>query len=926
MKIIGGMIDVFKPFSKLQLPDLSRHNVVLFHGPNGCGKSSLFTFIQYVLFGWETGSVARRKNPAFRDKAQGQLILSDSSGVVSTKFRDVKSAKPERDYSNQLSEELYRSRFVINLNVLTQGEADISKMMEDMSRGVLDWAKYRSFTEELKKRKDEIYKKQARTGAQLNAALILRDEKEREITRLESQRGGERYNQLYEEVCKLADLHTQVKSEKNRINNELREIAELRGIAANIRKYTICKAALNGTPLDDSDKTEAWLVAFEEMENLGRREPALEEAVAAAQNQLKLLVELPEPTPDETAFLENAERLREIHRTAEDALRNNKLVQDLQKEHSRQLLEYQEGITRLGHSSFVKVIIQLPPPVMDWNLEQKLKDYSMRFDDAEKSKDLAYGDFRNEQRNAEDADRDINRRMREWSSSKSYIKIVSVLVCVLVLALFGFGVWQQTFRTELTVAGTVAMVLLGIPLALLNREWLRRRSEIQEDQQRAGDRLSESERMLGVAQGRRADLHEEFRQWVSQELSFEGIELGPAAVLELLKHMEQLRQNRRKMEETLSSCEVAQAGWEAWVGKIDLLTDDLKKYFAEDPVEWPGKISELVEIRLRSAEIVADRYRKYCDDRKALERSLEHREQALNDMRKNRRDFLDRMKSLTCERAREWKETYEFCRKIESEYGQTLGDSIERVLGVLKDDDGMELEKEQKGKLQALDSEYDELTARLTLLRKEMKDLESSDEIANCIIARNSADALAQSAYDEYLTLCIAEQLLQTACENSHPSEAWLAKAGELAKIVTDGEWVKFEERGGRVELFDSKGRMLANWAHLSRGTAEQIYLAMRFAFACCYAETSEPMPIILDDVMVNFDDAGRTTAALRAVREIASDRQQIMMFTCHEHFVQTAHSVLGESALYVAMDQCKRTVEDKKVPPSNVDRGTFHE
>ena len=41
----------------------------------------------------------------------------------------------------------------------------------------------------------------------------------------------------------------------------------------------------------------------------------------------------------------------------------------------------------------------------------------------------------------------------------------------------------------------------------------------------------------------------------------------------------------------------------------------------------------------------------------------------------------------------------------------------------------------------------------------------------------------------------------------------------------------------------------------MSRGTREQLYLAMRFGLIEEYEARSEPLPIIMDDVFVNFDD-----------------------------------------------------------------------
>ena len=49
----------------------------------------------------------------------------------------------------------------------------------------------------------------------------------------------------------------------------------------------------------------------------------------------------------------------------------------------------------------------------------------------------------------------------------------------------------------------------------------------------------------------------------------------------------------------------------------------------------------------------------------------------------------------------------------------------------------------------------------------------------------------------------------------------------------------------------------------MSDGTADQLYLALRLASLETYLDDHEPIPLVVDDILVNFDDA-RALAALR--------------------------------------------------------------
>ena len=66
----------------------------------------------------------------------------------------------------------------------------------------------------------------------------------------------------------------------------------------------------------------------------------------------------------------------------------------------------------------------------------------------------------------------------------------------------------------------------------------------------------------------------------------------------------------------------------------------------------------------------------------------------------------------------------------------------------------------------------------------------------------------------------------------------------------------------------------------LSRGTMDQLYLAVRLAVCELALPEEDTAPLVLDDALANFDDK-RMALALDVLRELASERQ-ILLFTCH--------------------------------------------
>ena len=76
----------------------------------------------------------------------------------------------------------------------------------------------------------------------------------------------------------------------------------------------------------------------------------------------------------------------------------------------------------------------------------------------------------------------------------------------------------------------------------------------------------------------------------------------------------------------------------------------------------------------------------------------------------------------------------------------------------------------------------------------------------------------------------------------------------------------------------------------LSRGTAEQADLSLRFGFVREFVGRSEPLPLVFDDILVNFDP-DRAHAAAEAVRDL-SNNLQVLFFTCHPETVKLLREI----------------------------------
>ena len=120
---------------------------------------------------------------------------------------------------------------------------------------------------------------------------------------------------------------------------------------------------------------------------------------------------------------------------------------------------------------------------------------------------------------------------------------------------------------------------------------------------------------------------------------------------------------------------------------------------------------------------------------------------------------------------------------------------------------------------------------------------------------------------------------------------ATLALASKYLARLTRGRYVNVWTPLGRRELRidDDRGNTLSV-EQLSGGTREQLFLAVRMATVSELAQQGIELPMIFDDVLVNFDQI-RTEAAVDALLDFAAENQQILFFTCHLHLAHLFES-----------------------------------
>jgi uncharacterized protein YhaN len=152
------------------------------------------------------------------------------------------------------------------------------------------------------------------------------------------------------------------------------------------------------------------------------------------------------------------------------------------------------------------------------------------------------------------------------------------------------------------------------------------------------------------------------------------------------------------------------------------------------------------------------------------------------------------------------------------------------------------------------------------------------------------------AALEQELDACAyAMALIEEIARDKHARIAPLlaSRASEYIARITNGAYTDVRvDADLRVSLSvpaapDSRVQPEKS---LSKGTVDQIYLALRLALVDALSATGEPAPMLLDDPFANYDD-GRLRVTLELMREVAQ-RNQVLLFTCREDVVRAGRAI----------------------------------
>lgn len=360
--------------------------------------------------------------------------------------------------------------------------------------------------------------------------------------------------------------------------------------------------------------------------------------------------------------------------------------------------------------------------------------------------------------------------------------------------------------------------------------------------------------------------------------------------------------------------EEVRAGWRAWLRKrgfpedltVDGALDLVDRVREAQEVARQKRAAEEARARAREELVVA------CGRVNALLEKLDRSPvETGDDAAESVEPLLGRLESLQSElesaedhrvRLRTVLDQYAQARAaLRAIAGDEGAESLRERLESL-DPDRLERQVETAERaVSAAKAQRDGINEQLGSVTERISHLEGDTELAELLLEREQKRTELMEAVEDWAgyatAVALFDQAKQVYEEQRQPDV--LRRASRFFSEMTRGRYARVVAPLGetRLEVEERKGGKRKRPEVLSRGTREQLYLAMRLALASVYGDEALSLPLVADDILVNFDDE-RAAATAALLGSYAREESQVLAFTCHTRLAEVFADEAPDAAL----------------------------
>lgn len=412
--------------------------------------------------------------------------------------------------------------------------------------------------------------------------------------------------------------------------------------------------------------------------------------------------------------------------------------------------------------------------------------------------------------------------------------------------------------------------------------------------------INEIDLKLEAINEKKADLEKKWRQLLKKTGVFDGGIKGIEGVLEIFQRAEEIKKlllNKERLEKDISRLEIQIDGERrkihTLIGDLDLgikfeslvqVVDHLVSLYENEAGKAERHEQLKAKMALLDKEIETLR-NKVTTAQKGLERLLSTFQvtslQGLDEL-------VQRVEQLCQERSR----FNEILLMLSSRFA--VEPNIEDVSALFSGNTIHQVEAEAR-ELERRETELlsyrDELYRKRAEAAQLLEGLMDSTEHQNLLLEYETTRVKLKTLTVKWSVLSLAKTLLKGAREKFERENqpAVLSEASGHFSRITMGRYMRIlpDAKAGFVAVSRDGRRVSPD--KLSRGTAEQLYLCLRFGVISACEPKDERIPVLMDDIFVNFDP-DRMRLAAKAVAEL-SKKRQVLFFTCHPHIASILES-----------------------------------
>lgn len=207
-------------------------------------------------------------------------------------------------------------------------------------------------------------------------------------------------------------------------------------------------------------------------------------------------------------------------------------------------------------------------------------------------------------------------------------------------------------------------------------------------------------------------------------------------------------------------------------------------------------------------------------------------------------------------------------------------------------DEWMEAHKALQDRIDADQLHLGELQKQQGAAENEIYRLAGDERITHALQEKEEVEAELRHSVEEWLSRMYAVHFLKQAQQQYETGRQpqIVEKANRFLQAMTAGRYELAVSEDGKSVYTTDRMHNKKDARLWSSGTGDQVYLALRLAMALAFGRQLEPLPIVLDDIFVRFDE-GRQRETLRFLMDLGKE-QQIFLFTCHAQTMRLAEEV----------------------------------